>query len=459
MKSPKPERHILSKSTFMYGCQCPKRLWLHKYQPALRDEEDEAQTAIFQSGTNVGLLACRLFADGLDASPATPYQYQQSVADTARFISKGAEVIYEAAFQYEGILAAIDILVKKKGKWYAIEVKGTNSVKPPHIQDASLQYYVITNAGLELEDISIMHLNGDYIREGGYLDLTELFTTESVLEEVQSLQAFIIEKAAELKGILQLKKPPEIEVGPHCDKPYPCDFYRFCSKDLVVDTEPEEEYINKEAIEEFLHQLEYPLQFLDFETWSTAVPEFDGHWPFRPVPFQFSLHIQQKEGGELEHKFYLADHKYSNHLEFAEKLLEAIPKEGSVLVYNKTFENTILNHLKAEFKQLAPAIENIQERLVDLMTPFRKNYRLPAMQGSYSIKYVLPALVPELSYEALNIGNGADASAAFYKLNKTPGDLGYETTRNALLEYCGLDTFAMVKILEKINEEANKMNM
>ncbi len=356
MKSPKPERHILSKSTFMYGCQCPKRLWLHKFQPNMRDEEDEAQTAIFQSGTNVGLLACSLFADGLDASPASPYQYQQSVADTARFISKGAEVIYEAAFQYEGILVAIDILVKKKGKWHAFEVKGTNSVKPPHIQDAALQYYVITNAGLELEDISIMHLNGEYIREGGYLDLTELFTTESVLEEVQSLQPFIIEKAAELKSILQLKKPPEIEVGPHCDKPYPCDFYGFCSKDLVDDAESEEEYINKEAIVEFLDQLEYPLQFLDFETWATAVPEFEGHWPFRPVPFQFSLHIQQDERGELEHKYYLADHRYTNHLEFAEKLVEAIPKEGSVLVYNKTFENTILNHLKEEFEHLAPAI-------------------------------------------------------------------------------------------------------
>jgi hypothetical protein len=123
---------------------------------------------------------------------------------------------------------------------------------------------------------------------------------------------------------------------------------------------------------------------------------------------------------------------------------------GTVLVYNKTFENTILNHLKSEFGHLSDKIERIQERMIDLMAPFRKNYRLPAMKGSYSIKSVLPALVPELSYDAMTISNGSDASAAFYNLKHLVNDEEKLATRNALLEYCGLDTLAMVRILEKI---------
>lgn len=450
MKSPKSERHILSKSTFMYGCQCPKRLWLHKFKPEVRDEEDEVQTAIFQSGTNVGMLARRLFPGGVDASPDTPYLYQQSVADTTRYIAKGETVIYEAAFQYEGILAAIDILVQKKDKWYAFEVKGTNSVKAVHIQDAALQYYVITNAGLDLEDISIVHLNRDYIRKGE-LDISQLFTSHSVDEEVKSMLPDIETKASELKAVLKLKQEPVVEIGDHCFKPYDCDYYGYCTKDLEKElAEEESEYINHEAIREFLGQMEYPLQFLDFETWMTAVPEQDGHWPYRQVPFQFSLHIQAAEDYEVEHKYYLAEGPHSQHLEFAEKLIECVEPNGSILVYNKTFENTILNHLKEEFAHLAPAIENIQIRMVDLMQPFRNNYRLPAMQGSYSIKNVLPALVLKSSYSDLSIGNGVDASAAFYNLKNVPSETEKEIIRSALREYCGLDTWAMVKILDKL---------
>ncbi len=448
---PPPPKHTLSKSTFMYGCQCPKRLWLHKFQPSVRDELTEAQASIFQAGTDIGMLARQLFPYGVDASPETAYKYQQSVADTEKYIRKGVNVIYEAAFQFEGILVAIDILVKKGDKWYAFEVKGTGSVKPPHIQDAALQYYVITQSGIPLEDISIVHLNTDYVRYGE-LDIQQLFTCTSVVEEVKEQQFLIVSKAIELMAMLKSKQLPIMEIGDHCFMPYDCDFYGFCSKGLVDDEYVEEEYINQEAIKEFLSQLEYPLQFLDFETWMTAVPEQDGHWPFRQVPFQFSLHIQNKADDELVHRYYLADGPQDNHLVFAEKLLEALEKNGTILAYNKTFENTILNHLKEEFEHLAKPIEKIQERMVDLMAPFRKNYRLHAMKGSYSIKYVLPALVPELNYDSLVIGNGGDASAAFYNLKMVEEVTERERIRQALLDYCGLDTLAMVKILEKLKK-------
>lgn len=445
-----PDRHTLSKSTFMRGMQCPKSLWLHKHKPELRDEMTEQQAAIFQSGTDIGLLARQLFDAGIDAAPPTPYEYQKSVADTAKYIRKGVNIIYEAAFQYEGVLAAIDILVKKKDKWYAFEVKGTTGVKDQHKLDAALQYYVITGTGLPLADISIIHLNNKYIRQGE-LDIQQLFTATSVRKEVKQLQKSIHEKAVELKGIAGQKLMPDIKPDDHCFVPYDCDFYGFCSKGLPEETlPPEEEYINRPYIKEFLAGLNYPLNFLDFETWMTAVPGQDGHWPFRQVPFQYSLHIQHKKNADMQHRYYLAEGPHTPHQHFAESLVQSIEKKGTVLVYNKTFENTILNHLKAEFGHLADSIEQIQGRMVDLMTPFRKNYRLPAMQGSYSIKYVLPALVPELSYNNLTIGNGGDASAAFYNLKHMESEKEKQAIRKALLEYCGLDTMAMVRIVEKL---------
>jgi len=446
---PLPEKHILSKSTFMYGNQCPKRLWLHKFNPKERDEADETQSAIFQSGTDVGLLAQKRYYGGVDASPIDAFHFQQSVYDTANLIAKGAKVIYEAAFQFDGVLAAMDILVKRKDKWYAYEVKASTGVKEPFLQDAALQYYVITKSGIKLEDVFILHLNSTYILNGE-LDLQQLFTPTSVLEEVKKRQSDIAAKILDLKIMLKLKKLPDIEMGEQCNKPYPCDFQGFCSKDLELEI-PDygSPIINKEGIAEFTNSLNYPLYFLDFETWSTAVPEQDGQWPYRQMPFQFSLHIQNKRGGKVKHLEYLAENKNTDLRNFLEQLIKALGNKGSIIVYNKPFENTRLRELKEQFDEYEETISAIQKRLVDLMIPFRKkHYYLPEMQGSYSIKYVLPAMFPELNYDELDIGNGGDASAAFYNLSKEDNFTIIEETRKALLEYCKLDTLAMVKTME-----------
>src|SRR5574343_107318 len=406
---PLPLRHILSKSTFMYGCQCPKRLWLHKYRPEVRDEMDEEQEAVFQRGTDVGKLAEQLFPGGVDARPETPFAYQQSVADTARYIAEGREIIYEAAFQY----------------------------------------YVITQAGLELADFSIVHLNTDYVRYGD-LNVQELFTAESVLDRLLIMQEFIHEKGVTLKTVVANKaEMPEVEVGDHCYKPYNCDFLGFCYEGIDDEEEVDygEPYVNHEAIKAFLSQLEYPIFHIDFESWQTAVPEHDGHWPYRQVCFQYSVHVERVPGAEPEHHAYLAEGTHSSSLEFIENLLGVLGREGTVMVYNQTFEVIRLKEYMREHPQYTEAIENVLERVVDLMALFRKDYRLPEMKGSYSIKYVLPALVPELSYNELTIGNGTDASNAFYHLQYTQNPDDVERTRTALLEYCKLDTLAMVKLL------------
>lgn len=447
-----PEKHILSKSTFLYGCQCIKRLWLHKYKPEERDEMDETQAAVFQAGTDVGKLAERLFPGGVDARPADTFSYQQSVADTQRYIQEGKTIIYEAAFQFEGLLCAVDILVKQQNTWVAYEVKSTTSVKDYMYQDAAFQFYVINNSGLPLEDFHIVHLNNQYIRKGD-LDVHALFTKVSVKEKILELQEVIAQKAIELKAVVANKKQmPLIEVGEHCDKPYACDFQGFCFADIEED-EPDygKAQINKAAIQDFLNGLQYPVYFMDFETWSTAVPEQDGHWPYRQVCFQYSVQVQEKPNGAVKERAYLAEGTHSSSLLFLENLLRDLDKKGSILVYNQSFEKTRLKELALEYPQYEQKIEAIQNRIVDLMPIFRKHYRLPEMQGSYSIKYVLPALVPELSYNDLEIGNGGDASSAFYDLKNISDLEEVEKVRGNLLKYCGLDTWAMLKLLEKIN--------
>jgi hypothetical protein len=447
-----PQKHILSKSTFMRGCQCPKSLWLHKYQPGLRDEMSAQQSAIFGMGTSVGELARDLFPGGVDASPPTPYEYNVSVAKTAEFLAAGHEIIYEAAFQFEGVLAALDILVKRGNKWYAYEVKSSTQVKDTFIQDVALQYYVITNSGLVLEDISLVYVNNKYIRKGA-LDLEQLFSRESLLQDALSMQADIARKAVELKKIISSADVPVVKLGDQCSKPYTCDFYGHCWKDVAIEIKEEIENINRTELGNFLATLRYPLYFMDFETYMLAVPGYDGHWPYRQVPFQFSVHRQENENADPEHQSFLAEVDCDPCPEFIEKLVDCLGSTGSILVYNLAFENSRLKELKKDYPQYSLQIENIQKRLVDLMVPFRqKHLYLPSMNGSYSIKAVLPALVPEMNYDGMVIGNGADASTSFYNLQFEDDATKVSATRYALLKYCEMDTLAMVRILEKMKK-------
>ena len=419
--------------------------------PELRDDQDEGQVAIFQQGTDIGMLARGLFPGGVDATPASAYEYQQAVFNTAKYIDEGHTVIYEAAFQFEGILCAIDILVKKNNKWYAYEVKGSTKVKDVFLQDAALQYYVITNSGLKLEDICLIHLNTSYIRHGE-LDIECLFSKPSIRHHMPAFQPDIKIKVEELKAVLKLKQMPDLKVGAHCDNPYTCDFSGHCHKGIVTE-EPDHGVANidKPALKEFVNSLHYPLYFLDFESYMTAVPAYDGHWSYRQIVFQYSLHLQQKAGGPVQHCQYLADHVGTSMEILLEQLINDLGSKGSVLVYNKGFENTRLKELKNQYPCYSKKVEAIQDRIIDLMVPFRKKqYYTPEMQGRYSIKNVLPALVPSLSYDSLGIGNGSDASSAFFNLqHETDPDI-IETTKKQLLEYCEMDTWGMVKILEKL---------
>ena len=448
-------KHILSKSTFMYGCQCPLRLYLHKFKPELRNEEDEAEQATFAMGTNVGLLAQNYFPGGIDASPPDSFSYHISVERTKKLINDGVKIIYEAAFNFKGILCAVDLLVKKEGKWKAYEVKSTVNLKPTHIMDASLQYYVLTNAGLELEDFYILNLNRDYVRRGE-LDIQTLFKPTSVLKEIVNNQIFIASKAQELLQMIQSKVEPIVTVGAQCENPYPCDFSNHCWKGIEeIDEEKNlgEISINKEGITKFINELQYPLFFFDFETVAHPVPLYNESRPYQHVPFQYSLHIQVKKGAEIEHEYFLGDGVNDPREELIKKMLADFGSTGTILVWYKPFESSKLANLERDFPVYEKELNALQVRIIDLMVPFKsKMYQHPDFGGSASIKKVMPVLIPELSYGELEVQDGMMATTIYAGLKeKSVGE--QERLKEGLLAYCHLDTLAMVKIYNKLVEK------
>lgn len=442
----------------MAGIQCQKRLYLSKFRRDLLPEEvDEQQQAIFDAGIDTGLLAQQLFPNGIDASPLTPFDYQKSVKRTQSYLMTN-DVIYEACFQYEGALCAIDILVRKDDLWYAFEVKGTNSVKPQHITDAAFQYYVMTRSGLPLGDISIVHFNSSYVRRGD-LDVQALFTATSVLNDVIEQQDSVKENIGVLKAMLAAKVEPEIEVGTHCTNPYECPFIDHCWKDVAEEESEElstEATVDTSSLQGFVSELKYPLYYFDFETAMYGIPPYNESSPWQALPFQYSLHKQQKPQSTCTHSEYIGDGKSDPREALILKLINDLGTKGTILAWHASFEISCLKGLIRNFPQYEKPLQSIIHRMVDLKIPFSKKWiDIPACKGSASIKVVLPVFIPELSYEDLDIQEGMTASFVYSQL-QYQDEATQQTQQKQLLEYCKLDTFAMVRIFEKINQSILK---
>ena len=486
----------LSKSTFIRGLQCEKSLYLYKHHYKLKDPTPSSLQAVFDQGTNIGLLAQELFPNGVDASPESYFKMYESIGKTLDFINKGETIIYEATFQFNDVLAALDILVKDDEGWKAYEVKSSTSLSETNVKDAAIQYYTIKNSGIDLKDISIVYINNQYTKDGE-LDIHQLFTIESVYDQVLDFLPRIPNEVRRLKNVIESPEVPQIDIGPHCSDPYDCDFKGTCWKHIpdysvfdianlrskkkfdlynkgvitlnqidlgetslnpsqVLQVQSEingTSHIDIEEIKNFTDGLNYPLYYLDFETIGPAVPKYNGIRPYQQLVFQYSLHIQKTPSSELEHREYLADPLQDPRIGFIEQLIQDCGSKGDVLVYNIGFERGKLNDLIEVFPEYSYELRGIVNRLKDLMIPFKQKwYYTPEMRGSYSIKAVLPALVPELSYNDLDIKEGGAASNTFLSMVNGTFEGDVEEIRNQLLEYCKLDTFAMYKILDKLKE-------
>ncbi len=480
---------FLSKSQFTRGLQCHKSLWLLKNRPELRSEPDAGLQARFDAGTEVGLLARRLFPGG--AALEYSSGISQNISTTRELINTGFQTIYEATFRHDNILAMVDILHKGPAGWELYEVKSSTGIKDVFIADTALQYYVAAGAGINISRVFLFYLNNRYTRIGD-LDLQALFKKDDVTHQVISRQNSIRQQLADMRQTLEGTEP-DIDIGPYCTDPYECDFRPYCwqhipecsifdianlrtsrkfalyyggtlqmrdippdftlSDSMRIQIEAEltdREIINRSNIREFLTMVKEPIGFLDFETFMEPVPSFDFQRPYQQIPFQYSLHVLS--GGKLSHYEYLGEPGSDPRIPFIEKLLVDAGSCRTILVYNQGFEITRLQEMAADFPATAEKIETIISRIIDLMTPFRnRDYYVKAMCGSHSIKSVLPALIPGLSYDDLDIADGEMAMLAYAGLAKTAGPEEMKKIRRDLLAYCRLDTLGMVKIWEKLD--------
>ena len=488
----------LTKSLYTRGIQCPKSLWLKKYKPDVLTQPDESAQTLFETGNIVGDLACKLFPDG----KKVPFSRNcdDMTAITRKWLYDGVENIYEATFSFLGILVMVDILHVDKDGISIYEVKSSSSVKEIYLHDIAIQYYVLKHIGFNIKKAGLIHLNSSYVR-GDELDINELFSIVDVTKDVELMEEeipYILEDFE--KYLSDSVNEPDIDIGEQCKDAYECDAKEYCwkvqreipdysifdifnlgSKKQVelyeqgiidIDDIPDdfgmtvkqreavqiyrskETHIDKEAIKKFVDTLTYPIYHLDFETFQQAIPEYKGISPFMQIPFQYSLHIEHADG-TLEHREFLAQDGVDPRVQLAQKLCEDIPRDVTVLAYNMGFEKSVIKRLASNYKELREHLLHVYDNIKDLMNPFqKKHYITPSMNGRYSIKYVLPALVPEMqqAYKELDgVQNGNQAMNAFANMSKLTM-IEKEIARNSLLEYCKLDTLAMVKILNKLKE-------
>ena len=478
--------------------QCPKILWLNKN---MKDKFDQSciNQGILDKGNEVGDLAMGLFGEFTEV----PFSENLSemIPVTEKLINQGVLNIAEASFSYDNCFCSVDILRNLGNKKVEIyEVKNATKVKDINLEDVSYQNYVLTKLGYEVEKVCLVHINKDYVRQGE-IELDKLFVIEDLTQIAKEKFFEVEENIKSFRQFLQQETEPEVLIGEQCSKPYYCGYFAFCAKKLPKDNTKtvfnlanfrkktecynndlvtfEQLYnsgilkdnalqqveveiknlppqIKKEEIAEFLKSISYPIYFLDFETCMSSIPLYDNSSPFQQITFQYSLHYQETEDGELKHKECLAYPGEDPRRQIAEQLCADIPRDVCVTAYNMSFEKRCIKEMAAIFPDLQEHLMNIHDNIVDLMVPFRdRSYYSKEMDGSYSIKDVLPALYPDdpsLDYHNLEgVHNGGEASETFLKMQNME-KLELEQWRTHLLEYCKLDTYAMVKVLEKLKK-------
>ncbi len=489
---PPSRQPFISKSTFLMGRQCSKLLWFRYNAKDQIPAPDEATQAVFDQSTEVGELARQLFPGGTVVAPGIVAP-NEVIAATQKAI-QSRRPLYEAAFAFQGGYARADILVPVAGNaWDLVEVKSTTSLKEEiHLPDLAFQAFVLTGAGIKLRKCFLARIKGEFVRRGP-IDPQKFFTLEDVTRPVSTLSREAEEQIAAMQRVIGALSHPEIQIGPHCDDPYVCPLQDRCWSFLpeasvftlyrggakafallkrgiqrleeipadvaLTDNQAIQRtalatgkpHIDRPALAAFLGQLEYPVSFLDFETFGTAIPLLDDASPHQQIPFQFSLHILPSASAKPEHHSFLAEGRADPRPEFMRQLRTILPDAGSVVTYNASFETGRLKECCELLPEFKPWLRKVTPRIVDLLLPFRGfRYYHPQQHGSASMKAVLPALTGK-GYDHLAIQEGAAASREFLRVTH-----GQATTaerrrvRRELEEYCALDTLGMVQIVDEL---------
>ncbi len=498
----------LSKSKYCYLWRCPKLAWINKYKPE-QMEVSESDQRKFDAGNEIGDLAMGLFGDFTEVTAYAEdgkLDLTAMIQKTEEEMAKGTAVICEASFSYDGLYCAVDLLKKEEDGYAIYEVKSSTTepdekeAKPIYVADIAYQKYVLENCGVHVSGTYLVTLNKKYVR-GEELELSKLFNIMDVSEFVENEYPNVPKMLLLGKEVLLCKDEPDIPMSCACKKPYECPCMAYCTSHLpkpnvfdvagmnfdkklkmcekgIVSFEDlqerggltnekslrqidhylneREDYVDKAKIREFLDTLSYPIYFLDFEGMQPAVPLFAGTKPYQQIAFQYSLHYIEEPGGQLKHKEFLATSGVDPRREVAQALCRDIPKDVCVIAYNKSYECGRIKEMAEAFPDLAEHLQNIKENVRDVMNPFRSgHYYNRAMEDSYSIKYVLPALYPDdpsLDYHNLDgVHNGTEAMDIFPRIQDMP-EKEQKKARESLLAYCKLDTYAMVKVWKKLVE-------
>jgi predicted RecB family nuclease len=483
----------LSKSRFVAGCQCLKRLYLQVHQPELAAEPDAASEAVIERGREVGLLARQMFPGGVEVR--SEGGLDEAIRATREIIgNRDVPAIFEGTFEHNGVLVRVDVLHRRKDeRWRLIEVKSTTEVKDHHLDDVAIQHRVVTRSGVDLAASCLAHVSRDYVHEGGPIAASRFFKIRNLTRQVERLQAELTVQLRSEFRILAMPQAPNIPAGRHCSNPFTCEFFDHCNSPIPEDhilrlprihastvaklvalgvqsiheipehypltgrlrracasVQMGEPWYSPEIGEE-LRKLKYPLYFADFETVNPALPRFAGMRPYDQIPFQWSLHVQREPGAAPEHFEFLATDRSDPRQAFISSLCDALGDRGSIVVYHQQFESQRLSDLASWLPEFSSRITKIQRRLWDLLPIIRNHVYHPAFGGSYSLKSVLPALVPEMTYEGMEVADGQSAGLAWESIVAGEcSEAESQQKRKALLDYCGQDTLGMVRLAEKL---------
>ncbi|MXV77674.1 DUF2779 domain-containing protein [Candidatus Poribacteria bacterium] len=485
--------NYLTKSKYLSGLQCHKRLWNEVKHPNRAADTSISQKRKFDQSKEVGILARDHFTNGVLIDAIDPLV---SVEQTAEAIERGDSCIFEASFIFNDVLVRCDIIQKDSNSWNIIEVKASTVnqtvkdsriVKVEYLHDLAIQKYVLAGHGLSISKTKLMLIDS---KECVYPDLGNLFIIEDATEQVNQLMGDVPSNVETFKTIINGNDEPQVLIGDQCKKPYTCPFKEtycwmdvpqksiftipglrwnkkgeliergiFSLEDVPDDfalSEKQRTYVNSvideqpvidiPAVQRLLSDLEYPVHFFDFETDNPPIPRFEEVRPCQHFPFQYSCHVL-KSDGSATHYEYLHTDTSDPRRPLLESLFNHISPSGSVVVFNATFERLRLNELTVSFPEYSSELESIINRLWDQLDIFKNHYMHPDFCGSNSLKDVLPVLVPSLSFKNLDVvHDGLEAQALWDLMINTTSESKQSDMIEHLKEYCKLDTLAMLEI-------------
>ena len=485
----------LSKTKLLAFRQCPKRLWLEVHQPEIRQDSSATQRS-FSLGHQVGTVAQQLY-DPKSKGQTIDVKTEgfAGAIDRTTELLRSSQPIFEATFTAEGALALADVMLpaRKAGQraWRMVEVKSSTSIKDYHWDDAAIQAFVARSAGVPLASIALAHIDSNWVYPGGG-DYQGLLIENDVTTEAFGRAAEVKTWIAQAQTVVRKRTAPAMRTGAHCSAPYECGFLAHCQAqepqaqhpvrwlpgtqsaalknhieanaatemrdvpDALLNERQQrvkkhtlsgKAYFDAKGAAADLAPHTLPAYFLDFETIQFAVPIWKGTRPFQQMPFQFSLHRLTRTG-KLAHQAFLDLSGKDPSKAFAQALVDACGERGPIFVYSKSFETGRIKELADRYPGLKQSLMAINARVVDLLPIAKNRYYHPSQQGSWSIKQVLPAIAPGLDYGKLEgVQNGGMAMQAYLDATAPKTTASEKTAiENQLLQYCKMDTYAMVKL-------------